>query len=347
MLLFRIIPSILPRDETLTESNVTMKETLNGVFFGIVAAIAIVGNIILMILFARKHNWLKKVHTCLLLSLAIQDIMTAITLLVLPGFVLPIDVFEPPKSPIMRDLFCTLVWSWFVPFALSIVSIYTCLMLAIDRCFAVWKPFTYKKFFSSKKVIATMLILPWILGFVCEIRTALNIQSSTNDDGSYTCKRIQVERSPESATVALFLFLGKGLLPATLMTAAYVKMMASLKRSSSRLLQATGQEHSTTDSSNSSPNQRKSHLSLKRITRMACAASALVVICWLPDQVYYFIFELRYIQLENCIHDGLHILAFLNTCLNPFLYSFSNKEYKKEFKMILCCMFNRCSADRA
>jgi hypothetical protein len=312
-----------------------MEQIVTAALLGIISVVTLSGNILVVVLFIKKRDWLKNAHTCLLLALAIQDIITAITLLVLPGFALPADVYDLPAHPKLRELYCSFVWSWYVPFALSVVSIYTCLMLAIDRLLAVWKPSRYKRFCSSAKVIATMVILPWIAGFGIETRTALNAQSSREDNGSYVCKRVQVDGSPENMMTTLLLFIAKGLLPEVLMTIAYGKMMITIKQSSVRV------SCNTTGASHPSRQEIKFYLALRRITRMVCAASALVVICWLPDQIYYCLFELNLIQMDNSIHNGLHILAFLNTSLNPVLYSFYNKQYKDEFKIILCSLFRR------
>jgi hypothetical protein len=71
-------------------------------------------------------------------------------------------------------------------------------MLAIDRLLAVWKPSSYKRFCSSAKIIATMVILHWIAGFGFDLTAVFNTQSSGKDNGSYVCIRVQVERSPEN-----------------------------------------------------------------------------------------------------------------------------------------------------
>jgi hypothetical protein len=212
-----------------------MEQIVSAALFGIISVVTLTGNILVVALFIKRRDWFKNAHTCLLLELAIQDIITAITLLVLPGFALPADVYDLPTHPKLRELYCSLVWSWYVPFALSVVSIYTCLMLAIDRLLAVWKPSSYKRFCSSAKIIATMVILPWIAGFGFDLTAVFKTQSSGKDNGSYVCIWVQVERSPENMMTTLLIFIGKGLLPEVLMIIAYGKMMITIKQSSLRV----------------------------------------------------------------------------------------------------------------
>lgn len=81
--------------------------------------------------------------------------------------------------------------------------------------------------------------------------------------------------------------------------------------------------------------------SLKRLTRIACAASTVVVVCWMPDQVYFCLFQLGLVDLQTELHDCLLILAFLNASLNPILYCFSDKENASAFLNSLWRVFYR------
>ncbi len=86
--------------------------------------------------------------------------------------------------------------------------------------------------------------------------------------------------------------------------------------------------------------------SIKRLTRIACAASAIVVVCWLPEQFYFCLSQMGLVDLRNKLHEGLIILAFLNTCLNPaILYCFSDRQYTGKFETFLCCVYHRERTD--
>ena len=313
-----------------------MERIISAALFGIISTVTLTGNALVLIMFMKRRDWFNKTHPCLLLALAVQDMITAAIMLVSPGFVLPGDVYNLQfLSPESRDWYCTLIWSWYILFALSIVSIYTCLMLAVDRCLAVWKALTYKWLCTSKALILTMVILPWLAGFSFEIGTTMNVECSRSDEGSYACKLVLLKRSGETMTTALLLFIGKGLLPALLMAVCYRKLMITLKRSVSKV------SASNMGSGHFNREKFKSTLALKKITQMICAASVFSVIFWLPDQIYYCLYEMNLIEINDSIHNGLHIFAFMNTCLNPILYNLSNRQYRHEFKAILRCLFNR------
>ena len=88
-----------------------MEQIVSAALFGIISVVTLTGNILVVALFIKRRDWFKNAHTCLLLELAIQDIITAITLSVLPGFALPADVYDLPTHPKLRELYCSLVWS--------------------------------------------------------------------------------------------------------------------------------------------------------------------------------------------------------------------------------------------
>ena len=307
---------------------------------GIIAISTLVGNTIVVVFFVKKREWLNKIHNCLLLALAIQDILTAICLLAVPRFVLASGVYELPTHPTYRQLYCSMIWSHYIPFALSVVTMYTCLMMAIDRWLAVLRPMSYKRYSSSKKLIATMMILPWIAGLLLDIGTPLSAASSHVGNGSYVCILKGHIGWPQNSVARLLLTSFRGLVPSTLMVVAYTHMIMKLMKTTSRLLRITNLK-GTTNCILSNSYHNETNYSVQRITRMVFFASACVIICWLPDQVYFYLYETNVINLDEHTHSTLHILAFLNTSLNPFLYAFSNSQYKNEFKKIFCWFFKQ------
>lgn len=178
------------------------------IFLAIIASVALVGNLLVVMLLLKKRDWLKKVHSCLLLALAVQDILTAIGILVLPGFVQPSNIYTVPQSTTLGQWFCGIIWSRYIPFALAITSVYTCLMLAFDRWCAVFRPVSYKRFSVSVRVIAMMVTLPWIAGFGFEINTALNVNHVVQSNETYTCRWNKITTSARGGIIAIFTFTG-------------------------------------------------------------------------------------------------------------------------------------------
>ena len=178
------------------------------IFLCIISIAALFGNAVMIFLILRKNKGFRKVHSSLLLALAVQDILTAIGLFGLPGFVQPSSVYELPKSAVLGQIYCSVIWSRYFPFALAITSVYTCLMLAVDRWVAVFRPMSYKRFSISAKVIATMVILPWFAGFGFEINTALNVEYLKQSNETRICKWKKIDTSARGRSSAIFTFIG-------------------------------------------------------------------------------------------------------------------------------------------
>ena len=72
--------------------------TVTKVIFSFTATLALVGNLMVLVLFARFPKWLKKKNYQCILNLAITDILTAISLLVVPKFVQDPDAYTVPSG---------------------------------------------------------------------------------------------------------------------------------------------------------------------------------------------------------------------------------------------------------
>ena len=295
-----------------------MNNEVKGVV-AVIAIVALVGNMLTVVLFIKKSKWLRKAHGCLIFALAIQDILTAICLLSLPSFVLDHDAYPLPSSPKARYIFCSLVWSQYFPFALGVTSVYTCLMLIIERWFPLVKPLYYRRYNHSTAVVAALVLIPWVAGFFFEIATALNAKPIEQTDGTFICGWKKVESSTiERIPVAVFTFLGLFFIPAVIMVVAYVHIILHMKRSRVRAAGVT--------TSSAGLN------ALKQVTITAFFASTIIVVCWLPDQLYYALSLVEITQPGSTAHSALQLLAFANSCINPFIYSFSNREYRNGLK---------------
>jgi hypothetical protein len=144
-------------------------------------------------------------------------------------------------------------------------------------------------------------------------------------------------------------------LPAVLMILVYSKIVLRRKEQAARVIPQLSdpKRHGSLvptnvimlrnpHSSDSAPTPSRnldSSPSLKRLTCLVCAASAIVVICWLPDQFYYCLFQMGFVELRSELHNWLIILAFLNTCLNPILYCLSDRQYAHEFVTFFNCVY--------
>ena len=66
------------------------------------------------------------------------------------------------------------------------------------------------------------------------------------------------------------------------------------------------------------------------------------MVCWLPIAVTFTI-DYRQ-QLPGLVYVLLISIAWINSCINVFLYAFTNQLYRHAFKCILTCKFSQINA---
>ena len=87
---------------------------------------------------------------------------------------------------------------------------------------------------------------------------------------------------------------------------------------------------SSTTSDNSSKNL------LKRATIMMAVASLALILCWLPNQLYFLLAQLGYFELKPSIPVRVvGVLGFSNSFMNPVIYGFMNKNFRQGYRKLL------------
>jgi hypothetical protein len=82
----------------------------------------------------------------------------------------------------------------------------------------------------------------------------------------------------------------------------------------------------------------------KRTNRMLIAMVVIFAICWLPLNIVHMVAEFHRSDLRHykVLFLSTHVIAMSSTIYNPFLYSWLNDNFRKEFQHILPCLFKIC-----
>ena len=223
-------------------------------------------------------------------------------------FVTPaLDVIDEPSLHGARGyLFCYLLGNSFMVFFFGKASILIAMLLAVERWFSVIKPFSYKFYFSRKKTVSYILCI-FVFSAVIQIHKIVNARFKNNK--CVSVPGIPGERDQKAFVISYVI--GTFLFPSLITWATFVHIWYRTKASQSLL---------------GISEQARAHQ--KRLLRMCIVTAVVMTACWLPNQTTHILNQFDF--LINRVKVSI-IFAMLNSCLNPWIYFVSNKEYRKEF----------------
>lgn len=226
--------------------------------------------------------------------------------------IFPTPLFDIIKDPFLDGpagyFFCYLLESTYVVFFLSKASILIVTLLALERWFSVVKPFTYKVFFTRKKMFKYVAFV-LVLSALVQIHVFFEIQFKNN-----TCVHVRslYGKAGKQAFVLSYVIV-TFVIPTSITWASFAHIWYRIKRSPSligRTDQAQAQE--------------------KLLLRMCAITAAVLTCCWLPSQSLYVLDNFD-IVISFKVHKIILMLSMSNSFVNPWIYFLSNKEYRNEF----------------
>lgn len=285
------------------------------VCYTIICVLAIFGNSLTIVMFAKERNLLKKSYNILILALAIADVLTAINVIIHPAYVLG-DAFPRPTNVFQGELFCRFISSRSIVFHLVFFSVYISLFLTAERWCAVVKPHWYSIAFSQKKVLGYVLF-SWAWSFLLMSEGIVNRRYVPASNK--ICQRKHVLGSMFFVFWYALQITLKLLLPCIAMIGLYIHMIVKTTKSPV--------------ASSASKAKLKG-----RMTRMVALASFILIILYIPNQIIFILSIAGKARSDTLLHKSTSLLTFLTTCINPFIYGLSNKNYQERYRNILCAL---------
>lgn len=296
--------------------------TLVPIVYGCNFVIGIVGNsMVVAVIYCYMK--LKTVANIFVLNLAVSDLTFLITLpmwatFTATGYHWPFGGFLCKASA-----------------GLAIFNLYTSIFfltaLSIDRYLAIVHPMRSRRFRTVRYASVTCVAI-WLFAFVLSVPTAV-----TRDVHHFTISNNTVcgimHHTIESATRLRFLLaisLMKSLLgflvPFVIIITCYFLIGRAL----------LGAKHI----------QKSSRSRDDEVLRMLGAAVLAFFLCWTPHQVFHLMQFLTQLTLiKNCaiidiIDTALPFticIAYFNSCVNPIVYGFVGRNFRKNLLRLLCC----------
>ncbi|XP_055588424.1 allatostatin-A receptor-like [Uranotaenia lowii] len=285
------------------------------IFFGLIGITGLVGNA-LVVLVVLSNPSMRSTTNLLIINLAIADLLFVI-------FCIPFTATDYVLSSWpFGDLWCKSVQYLIVVTAHA--SIYTLVLMSLDRFLAVVHPIASMVIRTDKNAIWAIRIL-WVL----IITTALPVSFAHGVNkfqyqgrNLASCTFLENEQFSRVAFHIAF-FSSSYVVPLVLIVALYVSMLSRLWRSSVGGRSADSQK------------------SKKRVTRLVVVVVAAFASLWFPIQVILVLKSVGVFVADTYFKISLqifsHVLAYTSSCINPLLYAFLSDNFRKAFRKIVYC----------
>ncbi|XP_058479058.1 gastrin-releasing peptide receptor-like [Solea solea] len=289
--------------------------------YGTIIIIGLVGNVTLMKTCLLVKS-MRTVPNLLLSSLAVGDLLLLVTCA-------PVDA---SRYLVDQWLFgrvgCKIIP--FIQLTSVGVSVFTLTVLSADRYKAIVNPLDIRRSSIGLRV-GTIWLLSVSLAIPEAVFSDLHTFTIIHTNETFvTCAPYphSGDLHPKIHSTAFFLIFY--IIPLFIISVYYCFIARSLIRSSVDL-PAEGHAH-----------LQKQIKSRKRLAKTVLVFVGLFAVCWLPSHVIYLYRSYNYDQADTSLAHFIasvcaRILAFTNSCVNPFALYLMSKSFSKHFNKQLCC----------
>lgn len=302
-------------------STYTVAESIAiGTILTIMIILAIAGNILVCIAVFTDRR-LKHLNNLFIVSLAIADLLVAMTVMT---FAVINDI---QGRWLFGSVFCNIWIS--MDIMCSTASILNLCVISLDRYLHIRNPFWYDSWMTWKKV-AIIISIVWVLSLIISfVPIQLEWHKAPEDRGKPPDENsCAMDLNPVYAVVSSTISF---YIPLIVMLAIYMQLYVYARKTMNSIKKLN------------SPSERlnngngKSGGGSKMSDHKAAVTLGIIVgvflLCWLP----FFIINLiaAFTEVPVMLFSILSWLGYVNSCLNPIIYSIFNKDFREAFRRIL------------
>nr|UQI50290.1 SIFamide neuropeptide receptor [Haliclona caerulea] len=280
--------------------------------FVITFLVGSVGNILVLIIVKGKRSR-RSVNDLYIMNLAIADLM----------FIAFLPIY---------------VYNWFVPAQMSVgmckfippvmtmtyfLSVYTLTFMAVHRCYVILNPF--KPDMRHRSVYISIAII-WIISAIF----IMPLVVVGNADKGMCTEDWPTKDHKRAYTLTLVIL--QYVLPLTIITVAYIRIIFDLNHGSASKVERHTQVHQQF---------RKENL---QIVKTLATIVILFAVCLLPGQVCWMMVDFGSSNQKSLtiFFDASVILSALHSCLNPIVYGTLTKQFRREYMRYFLYVFRCC-----
>ena len=282
--------------------------------------LAFVGNVLVCIAVFKKAH-LRTIPNMFITNLAVSDILMAIVCMPIS-----LHVLISGKWPFSSSV-CDM--HGFFMFTFGIVSQVNVSVIAVNRYFALCRPFECKAIFTKINVLFMITIL-WILPSVASVPPLVGWGYYAFHPGKALCI-YPFHVNLIYTTIVQLLFIA---FPMGLVVFSYTNCILAVRSSNRQIAEMADDPTSVGQGSRKAREVRATWTMLFSTLGFS--------MCWLPVSVIDFIETSRgggNLPRQVFMLNGF--LIFLSSTINPFIYWLSNRDFRKAFREVIPFTFER------
>ncbi|GFY13897.1 allatostatin-A receptor [Trichonephila clavipes] len=286
------------------------------ILFGIIVIVGFIGNTLVVLVVACNPQ-MRSTTNVLIINLAVADLLFIM-------FCVPFTAFDYalPYWP-FGDVWCRVVQ--YLVIVCAYASIYTLVLMSLDRFLAVVHPITSMSIRTVQNAFIAIGIMWAVIVLACipALQSHGQIYYTYQNIEYSVCMFLSTEGYNYAAYQICF-FLSSYIIPLSLIFILYVLMLKRLWFGV-----APGGRISA-----------ESLKSKKRVTRMVVIVVVIFAVCWCPIQIVLVMKSINsYVMTPMRLVGQItaHILAYMNSCVNPILYAFLSDNFRKAFHKVIAC----------
>lgn len=343
-----------PLEDSLTAA------ILKGGLLLFVILLTITGNVMVLMAVLLNSN-LRTTTNCFIINLALADLLLGAS--VLP-FSATLELLD--KQWFFGQIFCN-IWAA-TDVLCCTASINSLCVISVDRYIGVTRPLTYSTIVTHKRAVVAC-VLVWLLSVVISVGPLFGWREPPPPD-PYVCEvtkqtgyvLFSVAFSfyiPTLIILVVYYRIYKAAVRQTKFLETGVKIIKSsgngdAEQLTLRVHARTSRAFSTAhcDVNGTDRGQKLStvgvHGRLAKFRRQKKAAKTLGIVvgvfisCWLP---FFLLLPLSTLckscTIPQLLFDFCFWTGYVNSCLNPFIYASTSREYKRAFRAILHCQWSK------
>ncbi|KAG7498729.1 5-hydroxytryptamine receptor 4-like [Solea senegalensis] len=309
------------------------------IFLSIIIIMTVFGNLLVMVALCKDRQLRKKKTNYFIVSLAFADLLVAVV-------VMPFAAIELTTGQWRYGaIFCLIRTSLDV--LLTTASILHLCCIALDRYYAICcQPLVYRHKMTPVRValmLSSCWLIPTFISFlpIMQSWNAIGIEDIIEErraltGGSNDTSCVFLVNQPYALICSAVAFY----VPLALMVLAYQRIYVTAMTHARQIetLQRAGSAPVTGSTQVATAPMANSRM---RVETKAAKTLAVIMgcfcLCWAPFFITNIVDPFIHYSVPWQLWTAWLWLGYINSGLNPFLYAFLNRAFRRAFLVILCC----------